>query len=88
MNLSNQVILFFGFSFIMISCAGYSDEQEKAAIDFCGCMENSEDFVPDFADCNAKIVSEFGVEIMNDEGWGHAIEAKCPKTAREIARME
>jgi hypothetical protein len=75
-------------SAVVVSCGGYTDEQSKAADKFCTCMEQEGDFDINFYNCDVQIVEEFGGEIMADEGWGLALEEKCPSVAGQIAESE
>jgi hypothetical protein len=72
----------------LASCAGYSDEQSKAADEFCTCMEKDGDFDIIFFECDLEIMSKYDRAIFADEGWGLALEEKCPSVAGKIADGE
>lgn len=70
----------------LAACGGYTEDQGKAADQFCECMENGAfgDFDIDFAECTISTQAEYGGEIMADEGWALALEEKCPDVAGKI----
>lgn len=70
---------------LLASCGGYSEDQAKAADEFCGCMEKEGDFDILWLECDAEIQSKYALETFADEGWALALEEKCPSVAGQIA---
>jgi len=70
----------------MFSCASYTEDQGKAAESFCECMENGEsgDFDIDFLECTLAQNEEYDNELFADEGYGLALDEKCPNIAAKI----
>lgn len=75
---------------ILASCGGYSEEQGKAAEDFCKCMENGEtgDFDIDYAICENEIINNHNPEVMADEGYSEALKEKCPDVSSKITNAD
>ena len=48
-------------------------------------MSKEGDFDILFYECDMEIVADHGGEVMADEGWGLALEEKCPDVAGQIA---
>lgn len=84
----SKYLLVFGLGLILTSCGGYTDEQSKAADEFCGCMEKEGDFDILWLECDMEISSKYNKEIFADEGWSLALEEKCPSVAGKIADGE
>ena len=80
-----KVVLIFATAMVFISCGGYTDEQAKAADTFCECMEKEGDFDILWFECENALLSENDPSIVADEGWGLALEEKCPNVAGQIA---
>ncbi|MCG8576852.1 MAG: hypothetical protein MI810_18370 [Flavobacteriales bacterium] len=77
--------IFFALGALLTACGGYTEEQAKAADAFCDCMSKEGDFDILFYECDMEIVADHGGEVMADEGWGLALEEKCPDVAGQIA---
>ena len=75
-------------SLALTSCAGYTDEQSEAADKFCTCMSGEGNFNINFYNCGVDVEAEYGGEVMADEGWGLALEEKCPDVAGQIEEIE
>ncbi|MCH2235186.1 MAG: hypothetical protein MK078_13125 [Crocinitomicaceae bacterium] len=77
----------------LASCGGYTEDQSKAADEFCACMENIKpvtgdeemDFDITFAECDLKLMQNYDNTTFADEGWALALEEKCPFIAGELA---
>lgn len=72
---------------ILASCGGYSEEQGKAAKEFCSCMEEGAhgDFDIDFFECDMKVNQNYSGETFADEGWSEALDATCPEISGKIS---
>jgi len=70
---------------ILASCASYTDDQGKAADEFCTCMDKEGDFDIKFFECDLEIMAKYNPETFADEGWGLALEEKCPAVASELS---
>jgi len=82
-------IFFISTSLLLLaSCAGYTEEQGKAADDFCACMEKDGDFDILWAECEISLHEKHGMATFADEGWGLALEEKCPSVAGKISEQE
>tara|TARA_R110002096_G_scaffold425989_1_gene635181 strand:+ start:172 stop:435 length:264 start_codon:yes stop_codon:yes gene_type:complete len=70
----------------MFSCASYTEDQGKAAEDFCECMGKAEsgDFDIDFFECTMAQNEAYDNELFADEGYGLALDEKCPDIAAKI----
>lgn len=73
---------------LMTSCASYTEDQGKAADEFCTCMEKEGDFDINFYECDLEIMTKYNPETFADEGWSLALEEKCPTVAGKIADGE
>ena len=73
---------------VLGSCAGYTDDQSKAADEFCTCMDKEGDFDIRFFECDLEIMTKYDPATFADEGWGLALEEKCPAVARELSEAE
>lgn len=74
---------------VLFSCGGYTDDQSKAADEFCACMETeAPDFDLQFMECYDKVTATYSPETFADEGYGLALEEKCPTTAGKISEIE
>lgn len=72
---------------ILSSCgASYTEEQGKAANEFCNCMDEAAvgDFDIDYFECDTKVKENFDGEVFTDEGYVTALKEKCPETASKI----
>lgn len=70
------------------SCASYTEDQGKAADEFCTCMEAEGDFDIKFYECEIALHGTYDMATFADEGWGLALEEKCPSVAGEISESE
>lgn len=78
--------LFFAATVLFLSsCASYTDEQGKAADDFCECMDKDGDFDILYYECEVANLEKYSPETFADEGWALALEEKCPAVAGKIA---
>ena len=70
----------------LFSCSSYTEEQGEAADSFCECMESgaSGDFDIDFFECTLEQNENYDNEIFADEGYGLALDEKCPDIAAKI----
>lgn len=75
---------------LLASCGGYTEDQEKAAGDFCECMEKEThgDFDIDFYECDLELLSNYDAVTFADEGWSLALEETCPSIAGQISDSE
>lgn len=75
---------------LLASCGGYTEDQGKAAEEFCGCMEKETfgDFDIDFYECDLQLMEKYDAITFADEGWGLALEETCPSIAGQIADGE
>jgi hypothetical protein len=82
--------IIFATALLLASCGGYSEDQEKAADEFCACMEAETygDFDIDFYECDVMINSNYPGETFSDDGWSLALEETCPTIAGKIAEGE
>jgi len=81
----------FGVLFIgLVSCGGYTEDQGKAAVDFCECMKNGEtgDFDIDYSICEIEVNNNYEPEVFGDEGYTEALEEKCPDVASKFTEAE
>jgi len=67
------------------SCASYTEDQAKAADEFCDCMEAEGDFDIKFYECEIALHGTYDMATFADEGWGLALEEKCPAVAGKIS---
>ncbi|MBK7128788.1 MAG: hypothetical protein IPM74_02255 [Crocinitomicaceae bacterium] len=72
----------------LTACGGYTDEQAKAADEFCTCMDKEGDFDILFYECDLEIMTKYKPETFADEGWSLALEEKCPSVAGKLAEQE
>lgn len=82
-----KVVFSFATALVLVSCGGYTDEQSKAADTFCECMDKEGDFDILWFECENALLQENDPSIVADEGWGLALEEKCPTTAGKIAEQ-
>ncbi|OIQ34195.1 MAG: hypothetical protein BM555_04435 [Crocinitomix sp. MedPE-SWsnd] len=75
---------------VLASCGGYSDEQGKAANDFCDCMDKDAfgDFDINYFECDVELNNSYDGEVFADEGWTEALEEKCPDVAGKMTTAE
>jgi len=75
---------------VLASCGGYSDEQGKAANDFCDCMDKDAfgDFDINYFECDVELNNNYDGEVFADEGWTEALEEKCPDVAGKMTTAE
>ncbi|MCB9223466.1 MAG: hypothetical protein H6582_04750 [Crocinitomicaceae bacterium] len=75
---------------LLASCGGYTEDQEKAANEFCDCMEKDQfgDFDINFYECDVQVMEKYKPETFADEGWSLALEEKCPDIAGQISDAE
>jgi hypothetical protein len=83
-----RIIYFATALLLMSSCASYTEDQGKAADEFCTCMEKEGDFDILFYECDMELMSKYKPETFADEGWGLALEEKCPSVAGKISDGE
>lgn len=69
----------------LASCGGYTDDQSKAADEFCTCMDKEGDFDILFYECDLELMTKYNPETFADDGWALALEEKCPSVAGQIA---
>ncbi|MBK9190895.1 MAG: hypothetical protein IPM77_04905 [Crocinitomicaceae bacterium] len=81
----NKLIYSVSALLLMASCASYTEDQSKAADEFCACMDKEGDFDLLFYDCDMEIMTKYKPETFADDGWGLALEEKCPSVAGKIA---
>lgn len=82
-------IVFFALTAIALSsCASYTEDQGKAADEFCTCMDKEGDFEILFFECDQQLMGKYSLETFADEGWSLALEEKCPSVAGQIAEAE
>lgn len=86
--IKTKYLLLAGISTILMSCGGYTEEQGKAAEEFCDCMDKEGDFDILFYECDLELMESYDNEMFADEGWALALEEKCPTIAGEIADAE
>lgn len=78
----------------LTACGGYSEEQGKAADQFCECMDaelpEGDDMAQDilWMECEAQLMEDHGGEVMADEGFSSALEEKCASVAALIQESE
>jgi hypothetical protein len=74
------------FAISLMACSGPTDNQKKAAADFCDCMENSEfgDFDIDYYECDNAIKANYDGKVFADENYLKAMEAECPDIAKKL----
>lgn len=79
-----------GATIALTSCGGYTEDQGKAADEFCECMEQEAygDFDIDFYECDIQINSKYPGETFSDDGWSLALEETCPSIAGKIGEGE
>lgn len=70
---------------LMSSCASYTEDQEKAANEFCDCMDKEGEFDYIWLECDLEIMTKYKPETFADEGWALALEEKCPSVAGKIS---
>lgn len=70
----------------IMSCSSYTEDQGKAAQDFCDCMakETVGDFSIDFYECDLEVRANHDNLIFADEGYSLALDEKCPDIAAQI----
>ena len=70
----------------IVACGGATEEQSKAATEFCECMEKAEigDFDIDYFECDNAVKANYEGEVFADENYLNALEEKCPDIARKI----
>jgi hypothetical protein len=73
---------------LMGSCASYTEDQAKAADEFCTCMDKEGDFDIMWLECDMEIMTKYNPETFADDGWALALEEKCPSVAGKIADSE
>lgn len=75
---------------LLASCGGYSEDQGKAATDFCDCMEADAhgDFDINYFECDLELQSKYDNETFADEGWTEALDEKCPDVAAKMTDSE
>jgi hypothetical protein len=85
-----KVFTVFATGLLLASCGGYTEDQSKAAEEFCGCMEKDEfgDFDINFYECDLAIMEKYSPETFADEGWSLALEETCPSIAGQISEDE
>lgn len=84
-----KAIFYFASALVLMSsCASYTEDQGKAADEFCTCMDKEGDFDIMWLECDSEIMSKYNPETFADEGWALALEEKCPSVAGKIADGE
>lgn len=75
---------------LLASCGGYTEDQGKAADEFCECMEKEThgDFDIDFYECDLELIGKYDAITFADEGWSLALEESCPSIAGQISEGE
>ena len=75
---------------LLVSCGGYTDEQGKAANDFCDCMDKDEfgDFDINYFECDVELNNNYEGEVFADEGWTEALAEKCPEVSEKMTDSE
>lgn len=70
----------------IVACGGATEEQSKAATEFCECMEKAEigDFDIDYFECDNAVKANYEGEVFADENYLNALEEKCPDIASKI----
>lgn len=70
----------------LFSCASYTEDQGKAALEICDCMEKAVvgDFDIDYYECDNEVKENYDGEVFADEGYVLALEDKCPEVAGQI----
>lgn len=83
-------IIVFTTALLLSSCGGFSEDQAKAATEFCDCMDEEVygDFDIDFYECDVKINENYPGETFSDDGWSLALEETCPSVAGKISEGE
>ena len=81
-----KIAIFLMISIGVFSCASYSEDQGKAAEEFCECMDKSTvgDFDIDFFECSMEQNENYDNEIFADEGYALALDDKCPDVSAQI----
>lgn len=81
-----KIAIFSIISIGIFSCASYTEDQGKAAEEFCECMDKQTigDFDIDFFECSMSQNENYDNEIFADEGYALALDDKCPDIASEI----
>ena len=69
----------------LASCGGYTEDQSKAADEFCSCMEGEGDFDIMFYECDLQLLQNYDPNTFADEGWALALEEKCPSVAGQLS---
>lgn len=84
-----KTIIYFASVLVLLSsCASYTDDQAKAADEFCTCMDKEGDFDIIWLECDYEIMSKYNPETFADDGWALALEEKCPSVAGKISEAE
>ncbi|MGV6861792.1 MAG: hypothetical protein ACWA41_08465 [Putridiphycobacter sp.] len=70
----------------VIACSGPTEDQKKAATEFCECMEKEVvgDFDIDYYECDNEVKAKYEGEVFADENYLKALEEKCPDVASKI----
>jgi hypothetical protein len=75
------------FAAALVSCgSSYTEDQAKAATQFCECMEAETvgDFDIDYFECDNAVKADFEGDVFADEGYLGALEEKCPDITAKI----
>ncbi len=71
----------------LTACGGYSEEQGKAAMSMCDCMEKDTygNYDINWLECDIEMKEMYEPEVFAEGSWIEALEDKCPSIAENLS---